>query len=195
MADIDTWTQELAAFARALRLRQTPRLYIRERRFQYLGSPLSWQKNCWGVAGWSFITREYFIIIAKGALSLPEEARRYLLLHELGHIKRRHSRIGIILVLLVIAIFVCVCDWCPQPYISSILAMLFGLLGIPVLAVWAPRSEHQADDVSCAVIGDQATLDGMRAISAAQGTERLRLSRMRPIERRMRKRSAGVLSE
>lgn len=171
----DAWQSDLECFAQAIQLRRTPTLHIRTRQFEHLWCPPSWDRSCWGCGG---LNR---VVIAREALESPNEEviRPYLLLHELGHIKCRHS----VIVITWTSIFcgATVLSYCCLPQVLCFLLLLFAA----PLFIWLPLREHQADDISCAIIGNIATLNGMRALRVATGTYTQGIYRMRRIEKRI----------
>ena len=131
----------------------------------------------WGVfmhrsfgAAFVFLSRIY---VDRRVLDAPPEVRQYLLLHEWGHVVRKHNQVAMLSAVLLPFVFF------PQAYIwlhrhpGPDLAPLAGL-GLlctclqAALSVWmmSDMRELEADAYAASVIGPSAVLNGIGWVSA-----------------------------
>jgi len=112
------------------------------------------------------------IYVDRRVLDAPTEVREYLLLHEWGHVVRRHNQVAMVSAVLLPCVFL------PQAYLwlhrpSPGLAAIAGLslLGMCVqagLSVWmmSDTRELEADAYAASVIGPTAVLKGIGWVAA-----------------------------
>jgi hypothetical protein len=121
-------------------------------------------------AGFVFLS---FIYVDRRVLDAPPEVRQYLLLHEWGHVVRRHNQVSMLAAVLLPCVFF------PQVYIylhrkpdpHLVPIAVFGLFCLclqAVLTVWmmSIMREIEADAYAASVIGPTAVLDGIEWVAA-----------------------------
>ena len=121
-------------------------------------------------AAFVFLSRIY---VDRRVLDAPAEVRQYLLLHEWGHVVRRHNQVAMLSAVLLPFVFF------PQAYIwlhrhpGPSLAPLAGLGLLCTclqagLSVWmmSDMRELEADAYAASIIGPGAVLDGIGWIAA-----------------------------
>ena len=163
---LSTWQRDFAV----IRAREPLRFGgLVSRRLRVLPTWGNFMHRAFGAA-FVFLSRIY---VDRRVLDAPPEVRQYLLLHEWGHVVRRHNQVAMLsAVLLPFVFFPQSYIWLhrnPDPHLAPIAGL--GLLCTclqAALSVWmmSDMRELEADAYAASVIGPGAVLDGIGWVAA-----------------------------
>lgn len=153
--------------------------------FRHIPPKLVTLPNWWpyeGIGAWSYMR---YILVSPGLLTTaPKEVRRYIIGHELGHIRFGHTALNYLFPATFVAFFsaMMVFESQPQGTLKTVSAILMLLLLVPKSALlWFPkRREFQADAHAAWLYGRDATLRASLWMAEAGGDHSaLRQARLR----------------
>ena len=173
-AELELWTSDLQVFSIRLGLTRPPEFIVKRSRFKPL-LPISAWGRMPGV--WAGLNR---IIISAPLLHATDERRRYLLAHELGHIKRKHSRRGPTLsagaVLTLLPLYLHLQFLFALRVADALLFFVCAILLARQVSGF--KEEFEADEVAAQLIGVDGVEKGIRDMASVEGMTPKRKARL-----------------
>lgn len=161
----EQWEDELERFSKRLAIPKP----------QLIFGKLWWCPPSWPQFGAAASINK--IMVSKTIRDHPEAPRLYLLSHELGHIKAKHTilYLGVAVPASCLAYLLLGLTALPWNVKASIVSLCLAIGG----AVWVRFREYAADAISARLIGVEGTLGGMNTMRRISGRKESREEKRR----------------